>query len=40
MSNEAIKIKDPHSYARPEEAVIKHISLDLKVDFDLKKIYG
>ncbi|MEO6131400.1 MAG: M1 family metallopeptidase [Saprospiraceae bacterium] len=33
-------VNDIHSYARPSEAVIKHLSLDLKVDFDLKKLSG
>ena len=31
---------DIHSYARPTEAVIKHLSLDLKADFDAKKLSG
>src|SRR5688500_10210731 len=31
---------DIHSYARPSEAVVKHLSLDLKADFDLKKLSG
>jgi len=33
-------VKDPHSFARPEEAIIKHIDLDLKVDFEKKQIIG
>ena len=31
---------DIHSNARPWEAVIRHLSLDLKADFDLKKLSG
>lgn len=31
---------DPHSFARPDEAVISHLSLDLKVDFDNKILSG
>ena len=30
----------PHSYARPEQVAIKHLHLDLKVDFDQKKLIG
>ncbi|MEZ4270491.1 MAG: hypothetical protein R3C68_03345 [Myxococcota bacterium] len=32
--------QDPHSYARPEEAVVTHMDLDLKVDFGSKQISG
>src|SRR5690242_6448733 len=32
--------EDVHTYARPSEAVIKHLSLQLTVDFDLKKLSG
>src|SRR5688572_9390313 len=31
---------DIHSFARPSEAVIKHLSLDLKADFNLKTLSG
>lgn len=31
---------DIHSHARPSEAVIKHLSLDLLADFKLKKLSG
>ena len=31
---------DPHSYSNPNEAVVKHIDLDLKVDFDSKQLSG
>ncbi|MCK5368108.1 MAG: hypothetical protein KAQ62_06130, partial [Cyclobacteriaceae bacterium] len=34
----AQRIKDPHSFSKPEEAVVKHLNLDLEIDFDLKKI--
>ena len=33
-------IKDPHSFSKPEEAVVKHLNLNLEIDFDLKKIKG
>ena len=32
--------KDPHSYARPSEAVVTHLDLDVKVDFNAKQISG
>ncbi len=31
---------DVHSFARPDEAVIRHLDLDLTVDFDSKSISG
>jgi leukotriene A-4 hydrolase/aminopeptidase len=33
-------VKDPHSFARVEEAIVKHLSLDLNVDFNRKMISG
>ncbi|MBL7959774.1 M1 family metallopeptidase [bacterium] len=32
--------KDPHSYARPAEAVVTHLNLDVNVDFTAKQITG
>lgn len=32
--------KDFHSFSRPEEVVVRHIDLDLKVDFDQKRLVG
>jgi aminopeptidase N len=32
--------RDPHSFARPQEAVVKHIDLELEVDFNSKKLFG
>lgn len=32
--------RDPHSYARPQEAVIQHLDLDLAVDFDKHILKG
>ena len=32
--------KDPHSFAEPENAVVKHLDLDLKVDFASKVLSG
>jgi aminopeptidase N len=31
---------DPHSYARPNEVVVKHISLDLTADFEERRLAG
>ncbi|MDX9750436.1 MAG: M1 family metallopeptidase [Flavobacteriales bacterium] len=33
-------VMDPHSHARPAEAVIKHLDLDIKVDLDSQRIAG
>ena len=33
-------VKDPHSFSRPWEAAVTHISLDLAVDFDKKTLDG
>ncbi len=33
-------VKDPHSFAEPQEAVVKHLDLDIKVDFNTKIISG
>jgi leukotriene A-4 hydrolase/aminopeptidase len=33
-------IVDPHSYARPQEVAVKHLALDLNVDFSQKKLAG
>ncbi len=33
-------LKDPHSYAKPWEAVIKHLNLDIALDFDKQVISG
>lgn len=35
-----MKTADPHSFARPAEAVIRHLDLDLKVDFAARKLSG
>lgn len=35
-----IQVEDIHSYARPEEAKVKHIDLDIYVDFENKIITG
>lgn len=34
------RVSDPHSYSRPEEAVVKHIDLSLKVDFETNFLEG
>ena len=32
--------KDVHSFARPLEAVVRNLDLDLQVDFDAKQLRG
>ena len=36
----SVMVKDEHSYAAPEKAVVTHLSLDIKVDFDTETISG
>ncbi len=36
----AVTVRDPHSYARPEEVRVEHIALDLAVDFAKKQLSG
>ncbi|HET7434921.1 MAG TPA: M1 family metallopeptidase [Thermoanaerobaculia bacterium] len=33
-------MQDIHSFSRPDEAVVKHITLDLAVDFDAQRLSG
>ena len=33
-------VKDEHSFSRPNDAVVKHLDLDIKVDFDSQTISG
>lgn len=33
-------VEDEHSYAEPEKAVVTHLSLDIKVDFDTETMAG
>lgn len=35
-----VLVEDPHSYAKPQEAVINHLFLDIEVDFENKAISG
>ncbi|MBL7964947.1 MAG: M1 family metallopeptidase [Flavobacteriales bacterium] len=37
---EATYLMDPHSHARPNEAVITHLDLDIRVDMDNRRIEG
>ena len=39
-NKEGTPVMDQHTYARPAEAVIKHLSLELTADFTSKKIAG
>lgn len=31
---------DPHSYSQPKDAVIKHLNLDIAVDFEKQRLFG
>src|ERR1041385_1241166 len=33
-------MKDPHSFSNPDEAVVKHLTLNLSVDFEKKILTG
>src|SRR5258707_1286447 len=33
-------VLDPHSYARPQEATVEHLKLDLAVDFQARRLTG
>jgi aminopeptidase N len=37
---QSVKMSDIHSYAKPQEAVVKHISLDLDIVFSAKVLNG
>ena len=39
-TDNTIYVKDPHSYSQPEKAVVKHLALDLKVDFEKQELSG
>ncbi|HEY0666643.1 MAG TPA: M1 family aminopeptidase/hydrolase, partial [Sphingobacteriaceae bacterium] len=39
-NGEPTQIHDPHSFAEPASAVVKHLDLDIKVDFSSKQISG
>ncbi len=39
-SKESVAQKLPHSFARPDHVAIKHLHLDLNVDFEAKKLKG
>jgi len=40
QTEKATVVTDEHSYAKPELAVVKHLDLDIKVDFDTQTISG
>ena len=40
LNPERAIVHDPHSYAKPDEALIKHLTLDLRVDFNAKMLSG
>ncbi|HEU5161609.1 MAG TPA: M1 family metallopeptidase [Thermoanaerobaculia bacterium] len=33
-------MRDPHSFSRPDEAAVRHLALDLDVDFEKKQLSG
>ncbi|MGF1636773.1 MAG: M1 family metallopeptidase [Cyclobacteriaceae bacterium] len=39
-TSERVMAIDPHSYARPEEVIVRHIELNLTVDFEKQSLYG
>ncbi len=39
-NTENITVNDEHSFAKPNEAVVKHLDLNLKVDFEKKQLAG
>lgn len=39
-NSESVRVKDLHSFAEPEKALVKHLDLDLKVDFSEHLISG
>lgn len=38
--NDLLAVSDPHSFARPNEIVVRHLKLDLKLDFEKKIATG
>ncbi|KQB38337.1 hydrolase/aminopeptidase [Flavobacterium aquidurense] len=40
QTEKATGVTDEHSYSKPELAVVKHLDLDIKVDFDTQTISG
>jgi leukotriene-A4 hydrolase len=36
----ATGVRDPHSFARPDEARVTHVALDLSVDFEARRLSG
>lgn len=34
------RVTDPHSFSQPAEAMVKHLKLDLQIDFDQKQLIG
>ena len=38
-SEKATFVKDPHSFSNPNQAVAKHLDLDIKVDFDTHDVF-
>lgn len=39
-TDEPLLPDDPHSYSRPREVAVRHLSLDLEVDFESRSLAG
>ena len=40
VAEEIMYSDDPHSFSKPNEAVVKHLSLNISLDFDKKIVDG
>ena len=40
LASPVLALKDPHSFARPDEVAVKHVHLDLEVDFKSQRLVG
>ncbi|WP_068468451.1 hydrolase/aminopeptidase [Candidatus Protochlamydia phocaeensis] len=36
----SVQFKDPHTFSRPSEAIVRHMDLHFKIDFDRRQIKG
>src|SRR5436190_4449437 len=39
-NDSTMHVTDPHTFARPDEAVVKHLDLDITIDFEQKILSG
>ena len=40
QTTQEMNITDQHSYSKPEDVAVKHLTLDLTVNFDKKQLSG